>query len=206
MIEDLIIEAGAKIPFEFDTDADTEVYPALARVVGSDIQFMAPVGNTGRIKTTIQLPYSFALGAEWKPGDFRLFGRADVELGRHAERKDLDKYTFAPVVGFWLVPSYTLFEKITVGLDFGMEYHGVDIKESLQKGREELEGSDHFDIGFGPWVDYKVGGGTIKTGVFVMLPGRARYDYTPANTSKQFEQSFSGKPVISVPISFTYSF
>ncbi|HCC37881.1 MAG TPA: hypothetical protein DEQ14_09840 [Treponema sp.] len=204
MIDDLTVEAGVKIPLEFTTDASAEVYPALARVVGDAIEFNAPVMNTDRMEATIQLPYSFALGAIWEPGDFRIFGRADIEMGKHSIRKDLDEYFFAPVFDFWLVPSYNIFENFTVGLDFGMEYHGMDVKDSLQRGREELEGSDYFDMGFGPWVEYNVGGGTIKTGVFVMLPGRERYEYT-ASSGKQFHQTFSGKPVISVPISFTYS-
>jgi hypothetical protein len=205
LIEDLTIEAGVKIPLKFTTDAGAEVYPALARVVGDTIEFNAPVMNTDRMEATIQLPYSFAIGALWESENFRIFGRADMEMGRHAIRKDLDEYTFAPVFGLWLVPGYTLFENFTVGLDFGMEYHGMDVKDSLQKGREELEGSDHLDMGFGPWVEYNVGGGTVKTGIFVMLPGRERYDYNADNANKQFHLAFSGKPVISVPISFTYS-
>jgi hypothetical protein len=205
MIEALTLEAGLKLPLQFTTDASAEVYPALARVVGDTIEFNAPVMNTDRMEATIQLPYAFAFAAEWKPGNFSIFGRADLEMGKHTIRKELDEYTFAPVFGLWLVPSYTLFENFTLGLDFGMEYHGMDIKDSLQRGREELEGSDHLDLGFGAWVEYNVGGGTIKTGVFVMLPGRERYEYDAGSVGRQFHLAFSGEPVVSVPISFTYS-
>jgi hypothetical protein len=50
-----------------------------------------------------------------------------------------------------------------------------------------------------------VGGGEIKIGVMIMLPNSPRYAYTAANSTNLWSTSFTGDPVFTFPISFTYN-
>jgi hypothetical protein len=198
MIEDLNIEAGAKIPFEFTTDTAVEVYPPLYP--------NAPYANADRYTAVIQLPLSFAVGATYTWENFSILGRVDLSLGGKAVRKDLDTFTSGIILSAWLLPSYAILDNLKAGLDVGMEYHGADYKKDLINGEQKLTDSEYFDVGFGLWVEKNVGGGEVKLGLMIMLPGSARYVYNSGNQDRPFTMIFSGKPVISLPISFTYSF
>jgi hypothetical protein len=85
-----------------------------------------------------------------------------------------------------------------------MEMHTIDTKTD-KFGEVDLIGSDYRDIGIGPWAGLNVGGGEIKVGIMIMLPNSPRYVYDSSHSTNPWSTSFSGDPVISFPISFTYN-
>ena len=89
----------------------------------------------------------------------------------------------------------------------GIEVHGPDMVKSLwQRSEREIIGSDRLDFGIGPWGEMLFRGGSIKAGVMVMIPSSERYTYDPTKAQNyNFTKTFTGKPVISVPISLTYA-
>jgi hypothetical protein len=99
---------------------------------------------------------------------------------------------------------------LTIGLDFGLEVHGEDAV-TLDDGTEaeslRTAPSKYVDFGVAPWVDIGVGGGKVRIGVVIMVPCRDVYNYNSGSsmfkTSPRFKK---GYPVVSIPVSFTYSF
>ncbi|MDR0720571.1 MAG: hypothetical protein LBF78_13110 [Treponema sp.] len=196
MIEDLTVELGAKLPFKFETDAAIELYPALYPII--------PTITANLRDSALQLPCSFALGAVYALNDFNILARVDLSMGGQTEQINVVTFDYGMTLNFWLNPSYRIYGACTVGLDIGMEMHTKDTKTTLLNGKEPIENSEYFDFGFGPWVEKDLGGGSIKLGLMVMFPGTDRYSYDRTRTPS-FIQTFSTDPVISIPISITYS-
>jgi hypothetical protein len=202
-ISGVIVDCGAKIPLQYRTDAAFQVYPALNP--------NAPVLNSDGVEMKVQQPYSIALGATYSPAALEAFNilvRFDGSLGGWAEEPGTYRLTYGNTYQLWVNPSYQISDTVKTGIDFGMEIHEKDVWEEpigtvLSK---PTKGSDYVDKGVGAWVELQVGGGTVKTGVLVMLPGSERWAYDSSNSTIPFSVLFSGDPVITIPISFTYSF
>jgi hypothetical protein len=204
-IDGINVEVGGKIPLEYTTDTSFTEYPALepnAAVVTVDKEDV-------RI---VQKPYSVAVAVNWTPSFFEKFNviaRADVYFGGTTEEEGQHLIKFGTDIGAWLLPSYKVSDSVKAGVDMGME---IKQKDQWQQpiGREKTSktaGSDYNDFGIGPWAELDVGGGRVRAGAMVMLPGSERWTWISGNpVGFQFQPLFSGDPVISFPISFTYSF
>jgi hypothetical protein len=136
--------------------------------------------------------------------------RFDASFGGKTEIKDVQKdedkmsYEYGPIFSFWLVPSYKLTDVLSAGMDLGMDIHTGDT--AFFNGKEQTAWNDlttYNDFGLSPWVDLQIGGGRMRIGVVVMFPGSFR-DKPEGNG--YVTPKFLGDPVISVPISITYSF
>ena len=200
----LNVDIGVKIPLQFDTDTACQVYPALNP--------NAPILNSDTVTISAQMPYSIALGASYSPSflpALNLLFRVDCSFGGWALEPDSYKLTYGNIYSLWINPSYNISDTVSVGIDCGLEMHQADtyvsLPSPLPKDPMKTAGSDYFDKGFGPWIDLQVGGGDVKTGVMVMLPGSERWAYNSTNTQYPFQVLFTGDPVITIPISFTYS-
>jgi hypothetical protein len=195
--KDLNIDLGAKIPLKYTTDTAFEVYPALRP--------SPPIDNKDFIEVSVQQPYSIAIGATYKIFDVNLLGRVDFAFGGETENVGSYIYTKGVSLGAWLCANYRITPSFRVGLDFGYETHALDTR--TEKGStEDLIGSDYGDVGIGPWAGLNVGGGEIKIGLMVMVPNSPRYAYDAGNNIYPWSTTFTGDTIVSMPISFTYSF
>jgi hypothetical protein len=195
-VEDLNIDVGFKYPFPYVTDTGFTVYPALRP--------SPPLLNIAGTEVKVQLPIVAAIGATYRWDNFSALGRLDFETGSSFEQEGVYKISTGMSLGFWLVPSYQITDVLKAGIDIGLEIHMIDQQEKPIGVSIDLVGSDYSDIGLGPWVEFNVGGGAIKTGIMVMLPNSPRYIYNSGHTIA-WKDSFSGKPVVTIPISLTYS-
>jgi hypothetical protein len=196
MVENLNIDLGAKIPFEYINDTAFVVYPALRP--------LAPVENPDQTKVKVQLPYTIALGATYRISDLNILGRIDFSFGEHYVCEGTYDITAGLSLGAWICPNYRITETFRAGIDFGIEMHTLD-HITDNKGARDLLGSDYSDIGIGPWAGLNVGSGEIKAGIMIMLPNSPRYAYDPGNSLYKWSYLYDGNPVISFPISFTYN-
>jgi hypothetical protein len=203
-IEGLGVEAGVKIPFEYKSDVAFEEYPAL-----KPNQAIPVVDTEERI---VQRPYSLAFGANWTPSfleSLNIIARFDFSFGGKIEEEGHHLLKFGSDMSIWIMPAYKIMDRIKVGIDFGMEIRGEDEwQQPIGRPRQErTAGSSYTDIGIGPWVELALGGGRIRTGPMIIIPGSERYLWVSGNsTMYEFQPAFSGEPVISLPISFTYNF
>ena len=203
-ISGLNVEAGVKIPFEYTTDVAFIEYPALnpnPAVVTVDTD-----------ERTVQRPYSIAFGANWTPSFFtslNVIARFDFSFGGQIEEAGHHLLKFGNDMGVWLMASYLITDRVKAGIDVGMEIKEKDEwQQPIGRPRQErTEGSDYADFGIGPWVELKLSGGRVRTGPMIMVPSSARYAWIEGNsTGYELRPVFSGKPVISIPVSFTYNF
>jgi hypothetical protein len=162
-----------------------------------------------------------ALGVNWTPSflpNLNIMSRFDISFGGKIEKvkKPTSGNDFSVENGYvlnaWLVPSYKIIPSFTLGFDFGMDVHGEDklimittIPGDTGKYSKLSEATTYTDFGFAPWLELQVGGGKIRTGVVVMIPGSPRFKPEPTKTDK-VTPKFLGDPVVSFPISITYSF
>jgi len=203
-LEGLILEVGGKLPLKYTTDTSFTEYPAL---YPNDAQ--VTVDGMERI---VQKPYCVSVAANWTPSFFEalnLIARVDAAVGGTVEATAQHKIFFGADLGAWLLPSYKLSEELKVGVDLGMELKQRDQWQQPigKEVRSYTEGSDFLDLGFGPWIELGLGGGRVRTGAMVMLPGSERWAYVSGNANKYlFRPTFTGDPVVSFPISVTYSF
>jgi hypothetical protein len=196
MIENLNVDLGAKIPLRYTTDTAFEVYPALRPT--------PPVLNQDHTEVIVQLPYSIALGAAYRIFDINLLGRVDFAFGGKTENEGVYTYDKGINLGAWLCANYYITPTFRVGVDFGVEMHGID-KKTDRNGETDLIGSDYSDVGIGPWVGLNVGDGEIKAGLMIMLPNSPRYVYDAGINSNPWSTAFSGDPIFTFPIVFTYT-
>jgi hypothetical protein len=117
---------------------------------------------------------------------------------------------FGTDISVWFLPSYKITDFVKVGTDFCMDMRQPDVWEQPigVEMASKTSGSGYTDYGIGPWVGLDFGGGSyLKAGVMMMLPGSSRYAWVGDNSiGYQFQETFTGEPVISFPISFTYNF
>ncbi len=210
--EGLRVDAGFKYSMEYITNRDLQVIPDI---------FVPELGYTlnGHKNSrkgddyAVISPMVFALGASWTP-DFlpalNIMARFDMSFGGKIEIRDIqndgDNISIenGAIFGAWFVPSYKLSDNLAVGLDLGIDIHTGDTV--ILNGVERSEWntlSTYNDFGLSPWVDLQLGGGRARIGVVVMFPGSFR-DKSDGNG--YVTPKFLGDPVVSVPISITYSF
>jgi hypothetical protein len=202
MIKGLEVDLGGKIPFQYETDTKFRVYEALNP--------NAPIDNSDGVTMTVQLPYTVALGLVYNPQSLpslKILFRTDLSFGGWAEEKNGFRLDYGFNLNAWLNPSYLILPNLRTGLDIGFELHANDtytyMKQTFPK---RTEGSEHIDFGIGPWAEFLLGHGSIKTGVLVMIPSNERWIYNVGNSVKTFTLLFPAKPVITIPVSFTFSF
>ncbi len=204
----LKIDAGVKLPLEDKTKNSIavidDVFTGRTHHVITD--------NLKSHEYTIQLARVISVGANWTPSFLEALNiqtRLDYSFGAKIERDD--KQTIkedGAIFNFWLTPSYKVLDALSLGVDFGMEIKQED--KAIVNGQPWPVGADlaavtrSTDFGFAPWFELEVGGGKVRTGVVVMIPGIARYKND--ETTGKVNPKFLGDPVISVPISITYSF
>jgi hypothetical protein len=202
-LEGLNVDIGGKFPFQYTTDTSVDMYPALGNIG------QQPDRSADKETRTIQDAYSIAIGTSWTPSFFDAFSilvRADMSFGGWKEEPNVYRIELAPIMNIWINPSYQINSIVKTGIDIGLEIKGKDIwQEPIGRPRERrTEGSDHKDFGIGAWLELQLSGGTVKTGVLVMLPSSERWEYND-NLADKWKQLYSGDPIITVPISFTYS-
>jgi hypothetical protein len=203
-VSGLHAEAGVKIPLAYTTDVAFVEYPALhpnPAVVTVDTD-----------ERTVQRPASLALGANWTPSffsNFNIIARFDFSFGGQIEEAGHHLLKFGNDMGIWLLASYRITERLKAGIDVGMEIKEKDEwQQPIGRPRQErTAGSDYTDFGIGPWVELNLGGGRIRTGPMIIFPGSERYIWISGNsTGYEFRPAFTGEPVVSFPIAFTYNF
>jgi hypothetical protein len=208
-LDGLKVDLGMKIPLTYTTKANFIVYP---RVIGSNGDVYYELGNGNNKEYKVQIPYVTSLGVSWTPSfldTLNITARADFSFGGTIESEEEGvKVTNGYILDFWLMPSYELIRNLKVGADLAVDIHGLDTLKEQGKNPEppQTEVSEYIDFGVGPWIELGVGGGRVRTGVVIMLPGSPRYRYNSASTLYKFTPILTGDPVVSIPISFTYSF
>jgi hypothetical protein len=210
--EGLRVDAGFKLPLEYTTNLPIQVIPD---IYVPELGFTVTGYQNGRKgnEFVVQVPMVVALGANWTPAflpGLNIMTRFDVSFGGKIEMKDAaesDRISLenGTVFNVWLVPSYKLNNIFTLGLDMGVDIHtGDTVFLNGDKRSEWKEVSTYNDFGVSPWVDLQLGGGRVRIGVVIMFPGSFR---DKADGSGGYvTPKFLGDPVISLPISVTYSF
>jgi hypothetical protein len=200
------VDLGATIPLKYTSDSENiEVYP---RVVGSDGHAYEPIMNQNRQEFEIQDPIIIAIAGSWTPfflSDLNITARGDFSFGGKKESEDKTVET-GYNLNIWLMPAYAI-GSWNIGLDIGMEVHGKDTltQKGINPNRSITDVSEYTDIGLALWVELGFLGGRIKAGVSMMFPGSERYSYNVDSATYKYSPKYTGDPVISVPISFTYS-
>jgi hypothetical protein len=207
-LEGLKVDLGVKIPLEYTTKANIVIYP---QVVGTDGQVKSEIANKTNKEVTVQEPYSIALGVSWTPVSFsalNLTGRFDMSLGGKIEIPGDVKVENGFVMSGWLMPSYTITGSFKAGLDVGLEIHGLDTlwQRGMPMDKAQTEISQYVDFGAGPWAELGVGGGKVRLGLVMMLPGTPRYKRNSDSMTFSYSPQFRAEPVFSFPVSVTYSF
>ncbi len=160
----------------------------------------------------MQLPYVAALGVSWTPSflpELNVIARVDATFGGTIDSdEDGRSVKNGMIFDAWLMPSYAITPNIKVGIDIAVDIHGLDTLkitgENPVPARTEV--SEFIDYGFGPWFELAGGGARARLGVVMMIPGSARYKTNPGNTYMKYSPILTGEPVVSIPISLTYSF
>jgi hypothetical protein len=210
----LKVDIGYKFPLAYTTDqAITVVPPIYDPDAGITV-----TGWTNGKKTydfIVQQPMVVALGANWTPNflpNLTVLARFDCSFGGQISMKDPATpnddvwYKNGPIINVWLVPSYKLNNIFTLGLDIGIDVHTGDSAYIQGRDREEWKKvTSYNDFGVAPWTDIQLGGGRVRVGVVIMFPGSFR-DKADGTTGQYVTPKFMGDPVISVPVSITYSF
>jgi len=208
-LEGLKIDAGMKIPFAYTTKGDFLVYP---RLVDSDGKVQKERSNSNNREYTVQLPYVAALGFSLTPSalsELTVSGRVDGTFGGWiVSEEDKIEIQHGPIIDVWLMPSYLITKNIRLGIDVGVDIHLRD--SYLVNGKPVDEAltdvSEFTDFGIGPWCQLDVGGGRAKIGVVMMKPGSPRYKMNSGQAYYAVSPILTGDLIVSVPISFTYSF
>ncbi|MDR1902083.1 MAG: hypothetical protein LBQ88_07385 [Treponema sp.] len=207
-IKGLSVDLGVKIPLEYTTKTDFIVYP---RVMGSDGSVKSEIKNPTHKEYTVQQPYAVALGVSWTPAfldALTLMARFDGSFGGSIECPGDTRVSNGYLIAAWLMPSWRVLTNLRVGFDAGFENHGLDTlwQSGVPPDSAQTDVSKYTDVGIGPWVELSFLGGRIRTGVMMMVPGNARYNYNVSSPTYTYSPKFRAEPVFSVPISFTYSF
>lgn len=203
-IEGLNVDAGVKIPFQYVTDTRFIEYPALMPNGEKETADMD--------ERTVQRPTSIALGISWTPSfldSFNIVVLFDVSFGGQIEETGHHLLKFGLNTGLWIMPSYKITETLKAGVDFGMHIHKKDEwQQPIGRPRQDiLPDADYTDMGIGIWIELALGGGRIRTGPMIMIPGAERYMWIGNNSlGYEFRPAFTTEPVISLPVSFTYNF
>jgi hypothetical protein len=207
-IEGLKIDAGVKIPFEYKTKAAIVLYN---QVIGTDGMVKSEIANKTNKEVTVQEPYVIAIGASWIPSALsalNITARADLSFGGKMEIPDDTEVGNSYIISGWLMPSYAVSSSFKVGLDTGVEIHGLDTLRIMgtPQDKAQTDASKYVDFGIGPWAELNIGGGRARMGLVMMLPGTPRYKRNSNSLTYSYSPQFRAAPVFSFPISVTYSF
>jgi hypothetical protein len=214
--DNLVVDIGAKLPLEYTTQDTTLVlYPQVVNTSGGVIH--AEINNGNGDDVTIQQPLVIAAGVSWKPDflpDLKIMARADIFFGEKItitsalDNSDSVRITKGFGINAWLMPSYRVWNDITIGLDIGIENHGRDSVWMNGIGnapKSQTKASEYFDFGAGLWGEMALGEGRLRLGFVMMSPGTVRYRNNQNHELIKYSPQFRAKPVFSIPISFTYS-
>jgi hypothetical protein len=226
-IQGLKVDVGVKLPQEYTYSGEFTAIPAIYFGRTEPAVMTSPKGDD---EVSVQLPRVVSLGVNWTPffldGRLNILSRFDYSFGGKIE---LIKGTSSKVLNetgdsynMWFVPSYKIIPNLTVGLDLGLEIKLTDNLVALNRNYVDMKdqyGNPEFvvkdsrgnetnptewtDFGFAPWFEFGVGGGKVRTGVVVMFPGKPQFKQAP---NSRVNYKFKGDPVVSFPISITYSF
>jgi hypothetical protein len=205
--EGVKVDLGFTFPLKYTTKSENfEVYP---RVVGSDGHVYEPIVNQNKSEFEVQDPLIIAAAASWTPfflSDLNIVVRGDFSFGGKKESSDKTVETGFDL-NFWLMPSYAIGDW-KAGLDIGMETHGKDklTQVGVNPNKAITDVSEFTDFGLAVWGELGFAGGRLRAGVSMMFPGSERYSYNVSSATYKYSPKYTGDPVISVPISFTYSF
>lgn len=208
-LEGLQMDIGGKIPLLYTTKADFIVYP---RVMGTDGKVYQEEANSTHREYTVQMPYVAALGVSWTPSFLNALNitfRADFSFGGKIESDEAGiQVTNGPIIDVWLMPSFDVAPYIKAGVDIAFDIHTADtlIIKGQKPIPERTNSQEYIDFGIGPWLELGVGGGRVRTGVVVMIPGTPRYKYNASYSLLTYSPILTGDPVVSIPVSVTYSF
>ncbi|GHV82393.1 hypothetical protein AGMMS49991_09510 [Spirochaetia bacterium] len=204
-VENLKVDVGAKFPFKYTTGLRLyDIYPAI---------YTNDRIRTGSFNDSdsliVQFPTTVSAAANYVflnnrldilfRGDFSFGGKKDLNDGATI-------ITYGSDIGVMVTANYLFKERFRAGLDLAYNHHGFDTIErggtvtNIGERSGDIATSLRNDFGFAPWVSMNLSGGVIKIGVAVMLPSSGRWS---SNTPES--QYFSGEPIISIPISVTYS-
>ncbi|MDR2477160.1 MAG: hypothetical protein LBD18_05175 [Treponema sp.] len=209
-IENLKIDAGLKVPLAYTTSLPDYVY--------YHSNYTTPPYQTGSLagndNLEIQQPYLLSLGASYAWNNLNALLRTDLSFGGKYVHEGVRTITIGQGMGIAASVSYGFLQRFRAGLDLGFNYHQIDSievngkTELIGERKNDQETSEHNDFGFMPWFSMNLGGGSIKTGVAVMMPSSPRYSYDPNHPARSdgWRQTHSGEPLISIPISLTYYF
>jgi hypothetical protein len=207
-IEGLSIDLGLTVPLKYTTSSENfEVYP---RVVGSDGKAYEPITNQNKDEYEIQDPMVIAAAGSWSPFFLRslnIIARSDVSFGDKKESVGNKTVETGYSLNVWLMPSYS-FGEWKIGVDIGMEMHGKDTlwQKGINPNKAVTDVSEYTDFGFAVWGELGYHGGKFRAGVSAMFPGSERYSFNADSATYKYSSKYTGDPVISIPISFTYSF
>ena len=202
----LKIDVGAKLPQEFKTK---NTIVAIDDIFNGRTIHVDPDGKKTH-EYTVQMPRRISAGINWTPSflpELNIQTRFDYSFGGKIVREDeRTSKEEGSIYNFWITPSYKVISALAVGLDFGMEIKEEDkiAYEGSAYAPDVTVVTQWTDFGFAPWFELAVGGGKVRAGVVVMLPGIARFKND--STTGRVNPKFLGDPVISIPISITYSF
>jgi hypothetical protein len=215
-IDGLALDLGAKIPLEYTTQDSTLIlYPQVINTAGGEL--LAEIGNGNGDDVTIQQPYVIALGASWTPhflNNLNVKARADLFFGEKItvssilDNSESIRITKGFGLNAWLMPSYSVLDNFTLGIDVGIESHSEDAIWKNDIGdvsKAATKPSQYFDFGAGVWGELKLSGGRARVGFVMMVPGTERYRNNQNHPLVKYSPQFRAEPVFSIPISFTYS-
>jgi hypothetical protein len=208
-IKNLKAEVGFKIPLPYSTDLPSYVY---YKGVYDHDEWLITGAINGRDKLEVTQPMSAVLGATYIWNDFNFLARADLSWGGKYVHEGERTINIGFGLGLLASAYYRLGDICRIGLDIGYNHHSFDTEEDLQgtvsnigERNKDIETSLRNDFGFAPWIAKDLGEGVIKIGVAVMIPSSVRYDFNTSNPGDGWRLIYSGEPIISIPISFTYS-
>jgi hypothetical protein len=208
--ENLNVEIGAKIPLEFSTGLPLYRYHTN---VYNGLYPYETIGTNNTDHLTVQEAYSITLGASYRWDNLNVLGRLDYSFGGKYVHEGKRTIKVGQEVRVMVSADYRILTPLRVGLDLAFNFHALDSVEELGKieyiGKRpnDIATTERKDFGFAPWVALDLGGGVAKMGVAVMIPSSGRWNYDSAYGKEHpWKQLYTGKPIVSVPISITYSF
>jgi hypothetical protein len=160
------------------------------------------------------MPYSAVIGGAYGWKNLNILARLDYSFGGKYIHEGKNTITVGQELRVMVSADYRILTPVRVGLDAAFNFHALDSIEADgkteyigQRSRDKTT-SERKDFGFAPWVAVDLGGGVVKLGVAVMIPSSERWTYDSSVPDPQlaWKQIYTGEPIISVPLSITYSF
>lgn len=209
-VENLRVEIGAKIPMKYTTDLPNYVYYGTVYRFNTEPYQTGPINGADSLD--VQRPISVSGGGNYVWNALNVMLRLDLTFGGKYEHEGKRTITEGAALKVLGGVNYAVLPNIRIGLDLGFNWHAFDVIEENGKTEnigerkeginEDVETSERADLGIAPWMSLNMSGGVFKIGVAIMLPSSERWTMQ----GRVPWQDYSGEPVISIPISVTYSF